>query len=349
MGINTKNKIKLTKYSISGGGCSCKIAPNILKNILSNHTTDNSFKKLLIGNEDRDDAAVYQINKKTAIISTTDFFMPIVNNPYDFGKIAAANAISDIYAMGGKPMMAVAILGWPLDKLTPDIAAEVIAGGIYICKKANIPLAGGHSIESPEPIFGLAVTGSVKIKNLKTNNKAKIGDDIYLSKPLGLGIMSSALKKGKLNSKQQQNITKVMCKLNSIGTDLSKIKAVHAITDITGFGLLGHLSEITCASEVSATINFSKIPLIDDLDDFIDEDKITSGAIKNYNSYKNLLPTMSNKQIQILCDPQTSGGLLICAAPSSSLRIKQIAKKKKINLVKIGKIKKPLNNRIILE
>ena len=234
--------IKLTQYS-HGAGCGCKIAPKILDEILSSSITSPDNNKLIVGNHSKDDAAVYDLGNGTALISTTDFFMPIVDDPYEFGRIASANAISDVYAMGGKPILAIAILGWPINILPPAIAQKVIEGSRSICMEAGIPLAGGHSIDSPEPIFGLAVNGLVPIENIKQNNLAKEGDILFLTKPLGVGILTTAEKKGIVLDQHKGVAANQMMQLNSIGEMLGKIKGVSAMTDVTGFGLLGHLKE----------------------------------------------------------------------------------------------------------
>ncbi len=235
--------VKLTQYS-HGAGCGCKISPKVLDEILKTSVAFPDNDKLLVGNHSRDDAAVYDLGNGTAIISTTDFFMPIVDDPFEFGRIAAANSISDVYAMGGKPLMAIAVLGWPVNKLPADVAQKVVEGGRSICLEAGIPLAGGHSIDSPEPIFGLAVTGILPIESLKQNNTAKEGDLLFLTKPLGVGILSTAQKRGLLNEELLAVIVKQMTTLNKTGEELGKIKGVHAMTDVTGFGFLGHLIEM---------------------------------------------------------------------------------------------------------
>ena len=235
-----QEEFKLTEYS-KGGGCGCKIAPSVLEQIVR---TENkfSFQNLLVGNDSNDDAAVYQINGDMAIISTTDFFMPIVDDAFDYGRIAAANSISDIYAMGGTPMMAIAILGWPIDKLPVPVAQRVLEGARAICKEVNIPLAGGHTIDSNDPIFGLAVTGSSTLKNLKKNNTAQAGDLLFLTKPIGVGIESTAVKRKLLKEEHYKNLVQQLTTINKVGEALGKIDGVHAMTDVTGFGLLGHLT-----------------------------------------------------------------------------------------------------------
>ncbi|MBC7689304.1 MAG: selenide, water dikinase SelD, partial [Aquabacterium sp.] len=243
MEVNNADKIKLTQYS-HGAGCGCKIAPKILDEILTSNFARPDNDKLIVGNHSKDDAAVYDLGNGTALISTTDFFMPIVDDPFEFGRIASANAISDVYAMGGKPILAIAILGWPINILPPAVAQRVIEGSRSICVEAGIPLAGGHSIDSPEPIFGLAVNGLVAVENIKQNNLAKQGDLLFLTKPLGVGILTTAEKKGLLLSQHIGVAAKQMMQLNKVGEALGKIKGVSAMTDVTGFGLLGHLVEM---------------------------------------------------------------------------------------------------------
>ncbi len=305
--------IKLTEYS-HGAGCGCKISPAQLDNILAGMKSGNKFTGLLVGNDHRDDAAVLALDDQRAIISTTDFFMPIVDDPFDFGRIAATNAISDIYAMGGKPLMAIAIFGWPVDKLSDEVARHVIAGGRQVCTEAGIPLAGGHSIDSPEPIFGLAVTGIVDRDNLKTNDGARVGDKLYLTKPLGIGILTTAEKRKILRDQERGVATRLMLQPNSIGAELAALPGVSAITDVTGFGLLGHLAEVCAASGVSARIDFTKVPVIAGLDWYLGQGSTPGGTQKNFRSYGHLVSSLTPRQKSILCDPQTSGGLLISVA-----------------------------------
>ena len=255
----TLKEIKLTEFS-HGAGCGCKISPKVLKEILGSSYT-NLDSKLLVGHESSDDAAVYDLGDGRALISTTDFFMPIVDDPFDFGMIAGSNALSDVYAMGGMPLMAISIFGWPINALSSDIGAKVIDGGREICSRAGISLAGGHSIDSPEPIFGLSVSGIVEIKNLKKNIGAQPGDTLFLTKPLGIGVLSTAQKKKVVTEKDHAHAVKQMCALNDIGAKLSSINGVNAVTDVTGFGLAGHLLEVCKGSQVSAEVYFEKRPL----------------------------------------------------------------------------------------
>lgn len=262
------DNIKLTQYS-RGAGCGCKIAPKVLDEILEGKHSSPLFENLLVGNNNNDDAAVYDLGNGQALISTTDFFMPIVDDAFDFGRIAAANSISDVYAMGGKPVMAVAILGWPVEKLPAELAQKMIEGATAICNEANIPLAGGHSIDSQEPIFGLAVSGIVDIENLKKNNTAQEGDLLFLTKPLGVGILSTAQKRGVLSDEHQTGMIAQMISLNKIGEQLGSIKGVTAMTDVTGFGLLGHLIEMATGSRLSAELYYDKIPIANGVKEYI--------------------------------------------------------------------------------
>jgi selenide, water dikinase len=302
--------IKLTQYS-HGAGCGCKISPKVLDTILHSATPQRVFPQLLVGNESKDDAAVLDIGNGYAIISTTDFFMPIVDDAFDFGRIASANAISDVYAMGGEPVMAIAILGFPIDKLPPETAQQMLEGSRAVCAEAGIPLAGGHSIDSPEPIFGLAVTGKVAIEHLKQNNTATAGCKLYLTKPLGVGILTTAQKKGLLSSAHVSIAPTQMVLLNKIGAGLGKLPYVKALTDVTGFGLLGHLTEMCEGSKLSAVIDFKKVPKITVLDEYIEQKCIPGGTHRNWDSYGHKIGPVTDYQKFILADPQTSGGLLI--------------------------------------
>lgn len=338
--ITDNPKIQLTQYS-HGAGCGCKISPEVLNSILKDNEINNDFKNLLVGNHSRDDAAVFDFGNGTALISTTDFFMPIVDDPFTFGMIAAANAISDIYAMGGNPLLAVAILGFPVEKLKPEIARQIIAGGRKVCTEANIPLAGGHSIDSPEPIFGLAVNGIIEINHLKKNNSAQEGDLLFLTKPLGVGIITSAAKKGKAKEEDLQLAIKSMTALNKVGGGLGKIKGVHALTDVTGFGLLGHLAEMCEGSNLSAEIYFDAVPLITDLDFYLDQFIYPDMTTRIFSSLSDKVNELAAKQLFIACDPQTSGGLLVAVAPGSVDEFQKAAEKfslKNICSKPIGKI-----------
>jgi selenide,water dikinase len=314
-------EIKLTQYS-HGAGCGCKISPKILDEILHSSFSMPDNDRLIVGNHSKDDAAVYDLQNGKALISTTDFFMPIVDDPYNFGRIASANAISDVYAMGGDPIMAIAILGWPINLLSPLVARRVIEGSKSICLEAGIPLAGGHSIDSPEPIFGLAVNGLVDIKNLKQNNTAKKGDVLLLTKKIGVGILTTAEKKNLLKEGDKTLAAEQMMQLNKIGAIMGKIDGVNAMTDVTGFGLLGHLIEMAEGSGMSANINFDAVPLISDrLVEYVELGSVPGGTNRNWDSYghKVHFQNEQNRSLQknILADPQTSGGLLIAVAKES--------------------------------
>jgi len=313
--------IKLTQYS-HGAGCGCKISPKILDEILQSSFSMPDNNRLLVGNHSKDDAAVYDLLNGTALISTTDFFMPIVDDPYNFGRIASANAISDVYAMGGNPVLAIAILGWPINILPPIVARRVIEGSKSICLEAGIPLAGGHSIDSPEPIFGLAVNGLVDIKNLKQNNTAKKGDVLLLTKKIGVGILTTAEKKNQLTESDKLLAAEQMMQLNKVGSRLGAVAGVHAMTDVTGFGLLGHLIEMAEGSGLSATIEFNRVPLISkSLIEYVEMGAVPGGTIRNWDSYghKVKLENINAESLykNILADPQTSGGLLISVGRDS--------------------------------
>lgn len=327
--------IKLTEYS-HGGGCGCKISPAILETILANAKPQSHFPDLLVGNSNKDDAAAYDIGNGTAILSTTDFFMPIVDDPYTFGKIAATNALSDIYAMGGKPLMAIAILGWPINTIAPEVAQEVLAGGRAVCEEAGIPLAGGHSIDSPEPIFGLAVTGIVDTARLKQNNGAVAGCEIFLTKPLGIGILTTAQKRKKIEDGHIDAATEAMCTLNKIGAELSALDGVVALTDITGFGLLGHLGEICESSNISSIINFDAVPLLPNTKKYLALDCVSGGTRNNFASYGHTITEMTEEQKHILCDAQTSGGLLAIVKKDNVEAFLEITRKAGLDLHSIG-------------
>ncbi|MBK6447829.1 MAG: selenide, water dikinase SelD [Saprospiraceae bacterium] len=329
--------IKMTSYS-HGAGCGCKISPKVLTTILKSSSIQIDDPRLLVGNDTRDDAAVYDMGNGTAIISTTDFFLPIVDDPFTFGRIAATNAISDVYAMGGKPLMAIAILGWPIDKIAPEVAAQVMEGGRKACSDANIILAGGHSIDNPEPIFGLAVTGSVVISNLKRNDTAQPGSILYLTKPLGIGILATAQKKGILEEDHIDIAANSMVILNDVGSELSEIEAVTALTDVTGFGLMGHLLEVCEGSNVSANINYNKVPIFKEIHSYLDKKCIPGGTLRNWDSYGHKLKIEDETQRHILFDPQTSGGLLIAVKKEAAQKVESILRSKGLYSEPIGEI-----------
>lgn len=302
---------RLTEWS-EGSGCGCKIAPAVLDEILSKSgKSGSSDSNLLVGNSSKDDAAIYQVSPELAVINTVDFFTPIVDDAFDFGRIAAANAISDVYAMGGKPIFANAVLSWPVEKLSPDLAAKVLEGAKTSCKAAGIELAGGHSIAAKDPIFGLSVNGTVHPHKIKTNNGAKAGDIIYLTKPLGIGVLATALKRQKITDKDYVSLVDTACRLNEIGSILGNHEEVHAMTDVTGFGLLGHLIEMCEGSGVSANIDLHKLPLIDGIQAYINQFIFPDNTYRNWNAYSAKTKGVVGMDLVKLCDPQTSGGLLV--------------------------------------
>lgn len=308
--------IKLTQYS-KGAGCGCKIAPSVLQEILQTDDVFPTDPRLLVGHENNDDAAVLDMGDGKALISTTDFFMPVVDDPYLFGKIAATNALSDVYAMGGKPITALAILGWPIDKLPPLVAKSVIEGARFMCRMAGITLAGGHSIESQEPIFGLSVNGIAPIHSIKKNNTAQAGDLIFLTKPLGNGIITTAAKRELADDTDISTAISYMIDLNKIGYEFGKLSGIHAMTDVTGFGLAGHLIEMCEGAQLSAEINFQDVPVYPFLSKYLDQFIYPDMTTKNFSFYSSKLNSLDAKQLFTLFDPQTSGGLLVAVDPNS--------------------------------
>ena len=315
-----EEKVRLTQYS-RGAGCGCKIAPAVLQEMLKTNSEELSHINLLIGNSSNDDAAVFDIGDGNAIISTTDFFMPIVDDAFDFGRIASANAISDVYAMGGKPLMAVAILGWPIEKLSTSLAQQVLEGARAICAKAGIPLAGGHTIDTVEPMFGLAVTGIIKKQNIKQNNSAKEGDLLFITKPIGLGILATAQKRNVLTEEHAKNMIVKMTQLNSFGEKLGTIPGVTAVTDVTGFGLLGHCVEMAEGANLSLELYYSRIPVIEGAKEYLAQKVVPDATYRNWNSYST--KTAFEKGVNVmeafslLPDPQTNGGLLFSVNENS--------------------------------
>jgi selenide, water dikinase len=324
------SEVALTQYA-HGAGCGCKIAPQVLKEILQGANTQAPDKKLLVGNSSNDDAAVYDMGGGMALVATTDFFMPIVDDAFDFGCIASANAISDVYAMGGKPILALAILGWPVNKLSPALAQKVMEGARTICAQAGIHLAGGHSIDSPEPMFGLSVNGIVEIANLKKNNTAKEGDLLFLTKPIGTGILSTAQKRNLLKPEDKELLVKQLSQLNSVGEELGKIKGVNAMTDVTGFGLLGHLLEMAKGSGLSASISYEAIPKISSLSHYLAQQIVPDATYRNWNAYSSEVDFSDGVDVmqafQVLPDPQTNGGLLISVSPKSADEVIEVLNK----------------------
>jgi selenide, water dikinase len=302
----------------------------LLSEILSKSPLTGNFPNLLVGTESADDAAVYKINDTQAIIATTDFFMPIVDDPYDFGRIAATNAISDVYAMGGKPFMALALLGMPVGKVPVDAIGRICAGGKSVCDAAGIPIAGGHSIDSPEPIYGLVALGLVHPDKVKRNDRAKPGDVLILGKGLGVGIMSAALKKGELRDKAYKQMLESSTQLNTPGIVLADMPDVHALTDITGFGLLGHLLEICRGSSLGAELSFSKLPILSAAKHLLEAGYVTGASDRNWDSYGKdvTLPAgVPDWHRKILTDPQTSGGLLVACDPASVATVMDVFKR----------------------
>jgi selenide, water dikinase len=323
-------KPRLTAFS-RGAGCGCKIAPALLEEILRTDMVSLPDQRLLVGNGNNDDAAVYDLGNGQVLISTTDFFMPIVDDAFDFGRIASANAISDVYAMGGKPLFALAILGWPVEKLPASLAQEVLDGARHICKEAGIPLAGGHSIDSAEPIFGLAVTGMVAIENLKKNNTAQEGDILFLTKPLGVGILSTAQKRGVLKPEHLGPLIDQMTTLNTIGEKLSAIPGVTAMTDITGFGLLGHIVEMASGAGLSAKLYYSKLPVLESAREYLSQRIVPDATYRNWNSYSSQVgfgkAVNVMEAFNLLPDPQTNGGILISVSKNSVEKVKELFRK----------------------
>ncbi|KDD78483.1 selenophosphate synthetase [Glaesserella parasuis ST4-1] len=315
------------------------------------HTEQAKFidPNLLVGNETKDDAAVYDIGNGVGIVSTTDFFMPIVDDPFDFGRIAATNAISDIFAMGGKPIMAIAILGFPINKLPAEVAQKIVDGGRFACQQAGIALAGGHSIDSPEPIFGLAVTGIISTEQVKKNASAQADCDLYLTKPLGIGVLTTAEKQGKLKPEHQNLARDVMCQMNLVGAEFAKVDEITAMTDVTGFGLLGHLTEICQGSNLRAEVYFDQIQTLDGVREYIAQGAVPGGTTRNFDSYGHLISPLSDEQKAILCDPQTSGGLLIAVKPQAVESVKQIAKNANVALYPVGRLLKAESGKVLIE
>lgn len=344
----SEQAIRLTQYS-HGAGCGCKISPKVLETILHSEQAKFVDPNLLVGNETRDDAAVYDLGNGTSVISTTDFFMPIVDDPFDFGRIAATNAISDIFAMGGKPIMAIAILGWPISKLSPEIAREVTEGGRFACRQAGIALAGGHSIDAPEPIFGLAVTGIVPTERVKKNSTAQVGCKLFLTKPLGIGVLTTAEKKSLLKPEHQGLATEVMCRMNIAGASFANIDGVKAMTDVTGFGLLGHLSEMCQGAGVQAQICYQDIPKLPGVEEYIRLGAVPGGTERNFASYGHLMGEMPQAVRSLLCDPQTSGGLLLAVMPDAEEDVKATAAEFGIELTAIGELVEARGGRAMVE
>jgi selenide,water dikinase len=319
-------QVRLTQFS-HGGGCGCKIAPGVLEQILSKTAPGLIPKDLLVGIETSDDAAVYRLNDRQAIVATTDFFMPIVDDPFDFGAIAATNAISDVYAMGGQPLFALALVGMPVNQIPLEVIRKILEGGESVCTRAGIPIAGGHTIDSVEPIYGLVAIGLVDPRNLKRNAGAKPGDKLVLGKPFGVGIISAALKKGRLDDAGYKAMIATTTKLNTPGTKLGTLDDVHALTDVTGFGLLGHLLEIAKGSNAGARLHWDTIPILPQALEFAAEGISTGASARNWTGYGNrvkLGANITDAQKALLTDPQTSGGLLVACAPQACDEVMRI-------------------------
>lgn len=330
--------IKLTQYS-HGAGCGCKISPAVLECMLRSESAQPAFAGLLVGNETKDDAAVFDLGNGECIVSTTDFFMPIVDDPFVFGSIASVNAISDVYAMGGEPIMAIAILGWPVNKIPAEVAQQVLEGSRKVCTDAGIPLAGGHSIDCPEPVFGLAVTGRLKKEDLKRNDTARAGSSLYLTKPLGIGIVTTAQKKGIVETEHLEQAVSTMLTLNKAGSAFGKLKFVNALTDVTGFGLLGHLTEVCEGSGLSAVVNYANVPRFTFLDQYIRQNSIPGGTQRNLDSYGNKIKGLTDEQRAVLADPQTSGGLLVSVDAGYENEFETLARTKlRMNLKPFGRL-----------
>ena len=341
-------EIKLTQFS-HGAGCGCKIAPAVLDSILqSSKINIENDPRLLVGHDKKDDAAVFDIGNGRAIISTTDFFMPIVDDAFDFGRIASVNAISDVYAMGGTPMMAVAILGWPINKIPAELAGKVLEGARRICADAGIPLAGGHSIDNEEPLFGLAVTGEILIRNLKQNSTATEGCSLFLTKPIGVGIFTTAQKRGIVKPEDFDKALQTMLTLNKPGETFGKLSYVKAMTDVTGFGLLGHLGEMVDGSNLSAEIEFSKVPKLTNIDFYISQGSMPGGTKRNWESYGNGIEGVDKYKRSILCDPQTSGGLLVAVEHGNENEFISVAESIGLQLECFGKLVKRGDARILV-
>ncbi len=333
----SNGSVKLTQYS-HGAGCGCKIAPSVLEKILQKSDTSALDPRLLVGNLSNDDAAVYDLGNGTAVVSTTDFFMPIVDDAFEFGGIASVNAISDVYAMGGKPIMAIAILGWPIGKLPPELAGTVLEGSRDACRRAGIELAGGHSIDSPEPIFGLAVTGLVDIANLKRNNTAKPGSSLYLTKKLGVGVVTTAQKRGVADETDLNEAKQSMLTLNNFGAAIGGLDYVNAMTDVTGFGLLGHLNELCDGAHLKAIIDFDAVPRFSWADRYIEEGCIPGGTNRNWDSYGHKVAELTTEQKYLLADPQTSGGLLISVDAGYETEFESVASNFGLTLNRVGEL-----------
>jgi selenide,water dikinase len=327
--------IKLTQFS-SSSGCGCKIHPEELEEIIKDLKTGVNYPNLIVGNDSSDDASAMKLPNGDLLIQTSDFFTPIVDDPFLFGQIAAANALSDVFAMGGKPLMANALLGWPTDKLSPEIANQVLRGAIEICNQVNIPLAGGHSIKIQEPIFGLSVTGICSPSQLKTNSAANPGDSIYLTKPIGTGILASALKKGKLSDDGLKALLKITTKVNSEGLLFGNLHYVNAMTDVTGFGFLGHLLEMCRGANLGAEVISTSIPVIEEAKALAAQFIMPDNTYRNWNAFEKQTTNLPAELFALVNDPQTNGGLMVAVDSSSTNNFEAFCKENEIQIFKIG-------------
>jgi len=337
----TTYPVRLTSLA-HGGGCGCKLAPSVLQELLAGQPATALYKQLLVGTETSDDAAVWQVDDNTCVIATTDFFMPMVDDPYDFGRIAATNAISDVYAMGGKPIMALAILGMPVDKIPVEMVREILKGGAAVCAIAGIPIAGGHSIDCPEPVYGLAVIGTCHPSQVRRNADAQAGDTLILTKPVGVGIYSAAIKKSALPPAAYQEMIATTTTLNKIGAELGQDKDVHAITDVTGFGVLGHTLELARGSKLAVVLHADQVPLLKEAAMLSEQGFVTGASHRNWASYGHdvTLPSgLPDWKRHLLSDPQTSGGLLVsCATPAAPRIVETIRKAGLPSATVIGRV-----------
>ncbi len=346
--MNALDAIKLTEYS-HGAGCGCKISPALLEDMLKTEVAHSVPDALLVGNHTKDDAAAFDLGNGTAVLSTTDFFMPIVDDPFKFGQIAATNAISDIYAMGGTPLMAIAIFGWPIDKLPAEVGQKVIEGGRQACANAGIPLAGGHSIDAPEPIFGLAVTGLVETDKLRRNDTAEPGCQLFLTKPLGIGILTTAQKQKKIAPEHLEMAIEQMCTLNCAGAAFAQLPDVTAMTDVTGFGLLGHLLELCEGSDVAAEIDYDAVPILPHVKEYLAQGCTPGGTQRNFASYGHKVGELTDEQKYILCDPQTSGGLLVAVREQGVPDFLNVAREQGLDLQPIGRTLEAREPRVVVK
>jgi selenide,water dikinase len=344
----SSESIRLTQFA-HGAGCGCKISPSVLKEILLNQRDNSAYPDLLVGNAANDDAAVLDLKNGTSLISTTDFFMPIVDDAFDFGAIAAANALSDVYAMGGKPVMSIAILGWPIEQLPASLASSVLDGARSICEKAGIPLAGGHTIDAKEPFFGLSVNGLVNTSNIKRNSGAQPGDLIYLTKPIGSGIITTAARRLLDQDNDLKNAVNVMQALNVVGEHLALISGVHAMTDVTGFGLLGHLFEMIDNQDVSAHIRYSEVPRLRGVEKYIEKFIYPDMTTKTYAWISEHISELNGEQLLLLCDPQTSGGLLLAVNPKDAAKVEELLRENNCYSKPIGYFEKYQGKAIFVE